>query len=809
MEKYRMQDKNDQEMEGRKLLSDLFPGGVVGAYLEDNFPFLFINERMLQYLGYDSEQEFVEQVQGFVGNAIFEEDRAMVEDETREQLERLGEYHIEYRMIKKDGSLIWVRDIGRKGTDADGREIVNCIYFDITQEHEKQEELQRRYEEQVAYSRMLSTTSLASSMVNLTKNCITLQDTEHEGIMTVITQETPQQGFESMYPHIPDEDIRRKYASVFNTEIIKKDFNNGITSKKVVHPYDSFDYWMESKYNAVINPRNGDLEVYCFARDVTNEVRQEDVARTLMNHEYEEVVIINAETGEPLSLVDTGKSLIFNEQKLAGDYNVGLDHYFMKYCADEDPKSVAEALSLKRVNEQLQKQDIYTVFYSRFDSEGQIARKRASYAYLNKYHNSILCTVQDNTQEFKNETEQRKKLQSALEAAQRATKAKSDFLARMSHDLRTPMNAILGLAALTMDDAADAEKVRENMTKMRQASDFMIGLVNDILDLVKVEEGSVSLNMEPYSYKEFLLNMKTMFQPQCDAKGIQIQFAEAQLNPVGLTDKMRINQIFFNIFSNAVKYTPTGGSISCCVQNMRKEGKRIFGDYVIKDTGIGMSEEFQKHLFEPFVQEDSKVTPELQGSGLGLSITKHLVELMGGELMIHSKKGEGTTVIVRMSFELISENAREQIKAGEQKQDEQFLLGKKVLLVEDHPLNAQIARNLLEKKKMIVVYAENGQAAVDKFSASEVGTFDAVLMDIRMPQMNGLDAARTIRGLARPDALRVPIIAMTANAYDEDIREALASGMNEHLTKPIEPEVLYRTLEKYLKLPKNPKSCIM
>lgn len=809
MEKYRMQDKNDQEMEGRKLLSDLFPGGVVGAYLEDNFPFLFINERMLQYLGYDSEQEFVEQVQGFVGNAIFEEDRAMVEDETREQLERLGEYHIEYRMIKKDGSLIWVRDIGRKGTDADGREIVNCIYFDITQEHEKQEELQRRYEEQVAYSRMLSTTSLASSMVNLTKNCITLQDTEHEGIMTVITQETPQQGFESMYPHIPDEDIRRKYASVFNTEIIKKDFNNGITSKKVVHPYDSFDYWMESKYNAVINPRNGNLEVYCFARDVTNEVRQEDVARTLMNHEYEEVVIINAETGEPLSLVDTGKSLIFNEQKLAGDYNVGLDHYFMKYCADEDPKSVAEALSLKRVNEQLQKQDIYTVFYSRFDSEGQIARKRASYAYLNKYHNSILCTVQDNTQEFKNETEQRKKLQSALEAAQRATKAKSDFLARMSHDLRTPMNAILGLAALTMDDAADAEKVRENMTKMRQASDFMIGLVNDILDLVKVEEGSVSLNMEPYSYKEFLLNMKTMFQPQCDAKGIQIQFAEAQLNPVGLTDKMRINQIFFNIFSNAVKYTPTGGSISCCVQNMRKEGKRIFGDYVIKDTGIGMSEEFQKHLFEPFVQEDSKVTPELQGSGLGLSITKHLVELMGGELMIHSKKGEGTTVIVRMSFELISENAREQIKAGEQKQDEQFLLGKKVLLVEDHPLNAQIARNLLEKKKMIVVYAENGQAAVDKFSASEVGTFDAVLMDIRMPQMNGLDAARTIRGLARPDALRVPIIAMTANAYDEDIREALASGMNEHLTKPIEPEVLYRTLEKYLKLPKNPKSCIM
>ena len=389
-------------------------------------------------------------------------------------------------------------------------------------------------------------------------------------------------------------------------------------------------------------------------------------------------------------------------------------------------------------------------------------------------------------------------LEKALMQAKAANHAKTDFLSRMSHDLRTPMNAIIGLSALTIDDAANPDIVCENMAKMRQASDFMLGLINDILDMAKIEDGSVKLSMEPYAYNDFLTNMKTMFVPQCEAKGIEVHFAETELNPVGITDIIRINQIFFNIFSNAVKYTPTGGKIDCYIQNKKLEGRIISGDYVIKDTGIGMSKEFQSHLFEPFMQEDSEVTPELQGSGLGLSITKQLVELMGGSIKVESEQGKGTSVIVHLSFELADMNKKVSEEKNKAEDHVSILAGKKVLLAEDHPLNAQIARKLLEKINMQVTYAENGKIAIDKFQASDLHTFDVILMDIRMPEKDGLQAAKEIRQLDREDASSVIIIAMSANAYSDDVQKSLQAGMNGHLAKPVDPSVLYETIGKLL-----------
>lgn len=389
-----------------------------------------------------------------------------------------------------------------------------------------------------------------------------------------------------------------------------------------------------------------------------------------------------------------------------------------------------------------------------------------------------------------------KQLEKAVVAANQASKAKTDFLARMSHDMRTPMNAIIGLTALTLDQADNPQVVRENLSKMREASDFLLGLVNDILDMARIEDNSMKLKMEPYRYSDFLLNMKTMFKPQCEAKGIDITFAESTLNVYGMADKLRINQIFFNIFSNAVKYTPAGGSIRCSVENIQMDGKEISGDYIIQDTGIGMSEKFQKSLFRPFTQESDEVTPELQGSGLGLSITKRLVELMGGTIYIESEQGKGTKVTVHLTFELLQEEPKQSTMKEEPKVAELDLTEKKVLLVEDHPLNAEIARRLLEKKNMLVTYAENGKIALDMFRASEINSFDVILMDIRMPVMSGLAAAEEIRSLDRSDAKTVPIIAMTANAYAEDVQRSLEAGMNAHLVKPIEPSVLYETIAK-------------
>lgn len=392
-------------------------------------------------------------------------------------------------------------------------------------------------------------------------------------------------------------------------------------------------------------------------------------------------------------------------------------------------------------------------------------------------------------------------LKKALEAAEKAGKAKMDFMSRMSHDLRTPMNVIMGLTAATLDDADDPKAVRLNMANIRSASDYMLGLVNDILDMAKAEKGEMKFKPQRYSYSEFLLEMRTMFQAQCDAKNIHLVSKEASFDSAVMVDKMRLKQIIFNIISNAVKYTPSGGTISVGAYDVDidEKKKQLSAVYRVQDNGIGMSEEYQKHLFEPFVQEDCTVSPELQGSGLGLSITQKLVEQMGGSIQVESTKGKGTTVSIKLSFELAPpETAAEVNEAGQTENSYSNLYGKNILLAEDHPLNAMIARKLLEKKRMTVIHGESGKAALELFRASPTGSLDAVLMDIRMPEMSGLEAAKAIRALDRPDAELVPIIALSANAYPADVEASLSAGMNAHIAKPIEAATLYKTLSEWL-----------
>ncbi|MDD2957206.1 MAG: response regulator [Lachnospiraceae bacterium] len=412
-------------------------------------------------------------------------------------------------------------------------------------------------------------------------------------------------------------------------------------------------------------------------------------------------------------------------------------------------------------------------------------------------HIEIIVTFKNVTEAHEKEENQNQKLSIALKNAEAANQAKSEFLARMSHDLRTPINAIIGLSALTMDDAPNTAMVRDNMTKMHSASVFMLNLVNDLLDMAKIEEHSMPLKREPFIYSDFELELKAMFRPQCKEKHITLHFEDFPSNPTVMTDKRRLIQIFNNVLSNAVKYTPFGGTILYSFGNCYVKNNRFYGEYIIKDTGIGMSEEYQKHLFEPFAQEDNRITAALQGTGLGLSITKQLVELMGGHIEIESKKGVGTTVHIFLNFELVEMDTTKAIhEHGPAASGFENLEGRMVLLAEDHPLNAEIAKRLLEKVGTVIVHADNGQKAVEMFRVSKPNAFDAVLMDIRMPVMSGFDATKEIRRLDRADAKTVPIIAMSANAYQEDREKGLECGMNDYLTKPVEPQQLYETLCK-------------
>ncbi len=388
---------------------------------------------------------------------------------------------------------------------------------------------------------------------------------------------------------------------------------------------------------------------------------------------------------------------------------------------------------------------------------------------------------------------QEKAIQTALKEAREANQAKTIFLSRVSHDIRTPMNAIINLTELARQEN-DPARVHEYLNKMAVSGKFLLVLINDILDMSRIESGELTLHRESLTRSEFLATVETIICPLMEEKHINFH---SELNPgeyTILVDKMRFNQIFFNLLANAAKFTPEGGDVWFEVTNLEAADNRLKIKFVVRDNGIGMSEEFQQHLFEPFAQESSKLNEKKQGTGLGLSIVKNLVDTIGGTISVKSKLGEGTEFVVMFEVDIL---AREGASSSSSSSSavSSSLDGLRVLLVEDNETNTYVAKIILEKVGCVVSTAENGQEAVDAFSASEPNTFDAILMDVRMPVMDGIEATKAIRALDRPDAASVAIVAMTADTFDDERKNMLEIGMNYHLPKPIDAQMLYEILQ--------------
>ena len=384
--------------------------------------------------------------------------------------------------------------------------------------------------------------------------------------------------------------------------------------------------------------------------------------------------------------------------------------------------------------------------------------------------------------------------------ADAANEAKSDFLSRMSHDIRTPLNGIIGMTYLARRQQNSSETA-DCLGKIDTSSKFLLGLINDILDMSKAESNKIELHPEPYPSKEFSGYLGAVILPLC--KGKNQQFTADVYLPDGIVpvmDKLRINQVVFNLLSNAVKFTPEGGSIIYRSHSRLLENGRLAMKIEVQDTGIGMSEKFQQVLFEPFSQEGRDDISETRGTGLGLAIARIMVEKMGGSISVQSKQGEGATFTVAIETDCVrEETVRLQSVRENAASVCASLRGRHILLCEDHPLNQEIASALLQEKQIQVTTAENGQSGVDLFKRSSLGFYDAVLMDIRMPVMDGYEATRQIRALGRPDAAVVPIIAMTADAFVDDVQKCFEAGMNGHMAKPIDPDVLFVELAKLIK----------
>ena len=388
-------------------------------------------------------------------------------------------------------------------------------------------------------------------------------------------------------------------------------------------------------------------------------------------------------------------------------------------------------------------------------------------------------------------------LEIVAKKAESAAHAKSEFLSRMSHDIRTPMNAIIGLTHLAKRED-DMQVVREYLHKIDSSSKFLLGLINDILDLSKIENGEMTLNEGAFTKDEFVDSIQTVIKPIIDDKKIKFIFQMNDGVDCIKIDRLRFSQIFFNLLSNAAKFTPTGGTIEFISEKIEPDVKEAEGKvgirFYVRDTGIGMSEEFLKHLYDPFSQEHSTLGDESKGSGLGLPIVKSLVDAMGGTISVKSELGKGTEFKIELYVEPTEIPAEEQDIVH----DEDKLKGAHILLVEDNELNVYVAKTILEQFFCIVDVATNGMEAIDQFEKSEKHFYDIILMDVHMPVMDGIEATRRIRALDREDAVSVPIIAMTADAFDREKKQTLEAGMDCHLSKPIDPPVLYYMLSKYV-----------
>lgn len=379
----------------------------------------------------------------------------------------------------------------------------------------------------------------------------------------------------------------------------------------------------------------------------------------------------------------------------------------------------------------------------------------------------------------------------ALEKVRKANAAKTEFLSRMSHDIRTPMNAIINLTNLARREN-DITVVHDYLSKMSVSSDFLLGLINDILDLNKIESGELTLHEVSMTNEDFYTSINTVIRPLMDARHINFHCDIMAGDLPIMVDKLRFNQIFFNLLANAAKFTPTGGDVWFVLRCENIDNDMLKMRFTVRDNGIGMSEEFLQHLYEPFTQEHSQLNDKTKGTGLGLPIVKSLVEAMGGTISVKSKLGFGTEFVVTLYADIVKESE----KPETQEQEKVNISGLHILLVEDNEINTYVGKLILEEAGCIVETASNGCAAVDIFKASKPFSIDAILMDVRMPLMDGLEATKVIRALKRYDAATVPIIAMTADAFTEESKRTIDAGMNAHLSKPLQPELLYSTLAK-------------
>ena len=1019
------------------LLNDSLPGGMMGGYIEEGFPFYFVNNRMLEHLGYANEADFVADIRGLVTNCMHPDDRAMVDAEVDSQMAEGGQYVVEYRMKKQDGSYIWVHDMGRRITAEDGKPAIISVCIDITAQKMAQAEVMHlynnvpgavfrcRYDEGFSvvsandglYKFLGYTREEFAALGNQMSKVVhpedrgsvqakleldqdrggTVQD-EHRlvcrdgsvrwvslkaqrlteddgnqyfyGVFVDITEEKQVQArvrelyekemsyfaqaasaegsnqgrlnitqdyvesyqstaglalfqrgdsYGSAVERLAESAVDPEYGHYIRTVLdrtcVLNDFSNGKADYRfefLRKKRNGGAFVCSTSFRLHTNPESGDVIAFFYTLDVTGQRMLEQMLERVSSLDYDIIMEIDLASGAYRLVVRGNKWS--PTVPLEGDFQ-------------EEIRRVAA----RCMNEAEQRE-----FLDKLDPEYMRRELARQNSYIGEELGRVCMTRADVTTIVRQEQQQKEALAAALAAAEQANAAKTDFLSRMSHEIRTPMNAIIGMSAIAAQAVGDDERVAECISKIGISSRFLLSLINDILDMSRIESGKMLLKNEKIPTEDFINGLNTICYSQAAAKGVEYEcIVDPTLDDFYVGDAMKLQQVLLNIMSNAIKFTGEGGKVTFSAALHRKSKNGATLRFIVNDTGVGISDDFLLHLFEPFAQESIGTTAQYGGTGLGLSISKNIIDMMGGKITVRSIKGIGSeftvdvqlgiteeellrhnrkkalpnfsalktlvvdddvavcesavatlkemgitaewvdsgrkaiervqsmwdtgkhydmilidwkmpdidgietarriraivgpdvTIIIMTAYDwasieheamlagvnllmskpmfkssLISAfskalGEKEEISAGNKPSVFDFT-GRRILLVEDNTINTEVAVALLESKGFAVDTAENGLRAIELFNKTEAGFYDAILMDIRMPQMDGLTAANNIRHMSNADAKTIPIIAMTANAFDDDMEKSKAAGMNAHLAKPIEPKRLYQVLYDFI-----------
>ena len=523
-----------------------------------------------------------------------------------------------------------------------------------------------------------------------------------------------------------------------------------------------------------------------------------------INSNYYFIYLVNLEDGSgiPLRLPET-ECAVFTSYSTNGLYDI--EPLVRSHFHPDDSAKILEHFSLSGLRRQKKDRHIDFALECRsrlFGSEYRWTAFNSTLLAQSDGYHQIILTLRDIHEDKLKELREQQALQEAFDAAKAANMAKNEFLSRMSHDIRTPMNAIMGMTAIAGKYLDDKDRIQDCLAKITTASNHLLNLINEVLDMAKIESGKLNLLEEDFSISAMLQELLDLINPQLLVKKHHFTLTKApELRDNVLGDKLRLKQLLLNILANAIKYTPPYSSISLEVRETHSRLHDTIGyEFIITDNGIGIDSEFAAKIFEPFARASDSRTSEIEGTGLGMTIALNIARMMNGTIDVQSTLGKGSafkaTVYLRPHQQIRSSKASAPA-AGIDSLQEIIFRCKQVLLVEDNEFNLEIDVELLKYAGLNITTAKNGLEGLDKFKAAPPGTYALILMDIQMPVMNGLEAAKAIRALPVKDAQTVPIVAMTANAFPEDIAATLQAGMNEHLSKPIDLEQFHSILQKW------------